>query len=480
MKDECGARRLINKRGKISGMKILFIMYDNQSVRNHMPLGACYVAAYLKKNGYKEIFYYNQDVYHYPEEHLTQHLCENHFDIAAIGFAAGYYQYRKVKKICRAIDKAGNRPFVVLGGHGPTPEPGFFIKEMNADAVVMGEGEVPFLNLVKALERGATLQGVKGVAYKEGNKARVNNREEPVRDLDSIPFPYFEPLPMEYYLRHDFYGKSPVDRIVYVASSRGCNYRCNFCLRLEEGIRFRSAGNVVEEVKKYKKDYNANFIFFVDELFMFSKKRVFELTEAFIKAKLNIKYFCTGRVNIATPQILKMMKRSGCVYIDYGIEQFDNAALSAMDKKQTEDDILNAVRWTQASGIAVAFNIIFGNLGDTRRSLKKSLRLLKEYNDYGQLRTIRPVTPYPGSPLYYYALKKGLLKGPEDFYKKHKNLELLTVNFTDIPEKEFYSLLMAANKEIVSDYFRDMRNRAVGDFEKVYRGQNLSFRGVRH
>ena len=461
-------------------MKILFIMYDNESSKNHMPLGPCYVAAYAKKNGYGCITYYNQDVFHYPEEHLTQFLNDNHFDIAAIGFAAGYFQFRKIKKICQAINNAQDRPFIVLGGHGPTPEPAFFIKTMGADAAVMGEGEVPFLNLIKALDTGTPLKNVKGVAYRQGNEIIINQHEELIKDLDTIPFPYYEILPIEYYVKTEIFGKSPIERIIYMTTSRGCNYHCNFCLRIEKGIRFRSPENVVEEIKKYKRDYNVSYFFFVDELFMYSKKRVFELSEAFIKNNLNIKYFCTGRVNIATLEILNMMKKSGCVYIDYGIEQFDNRALAAMDKKQTEEDITRAIENTQNLGIGVCFNIIFGNIGDTRESLRKSLDLLKKYNDFGQLRVIRPVTPYPGSPLYYYAIKRGLLKGPEDFYEKHKNVELFTVNFTGIPDDEYYNLLMEANQEIVTDYYNHMKEKTIDSFKMVYFEKDFDFRGARH
>src|SRR5271157_5076406 len=108
-------------------MKILFINYDNGSARNMLPVGTSYVAGYLKKKSLHDISYYSQDVYHYDEAHLTHYLSKNKFDIVGIGFVAGYYQHEKIIKICRAIDQSENRPFVVLGGHGPTPVPEFYI-----------------------------------------------------------------------------------------------------------------------------------------------------------------------------------------------------------------------------------------------------------------------------------------------------------------------------------------------------------------
>lgn len=461
-------------------MKILFIMYDNQSARNHMPVGPCYVAAYVKKHGYDDIAFYNQDVYHYSEEHLTKYLSDNKFDIAAIGFVAGYYQFKKIKDICSAINKAENRPFIVLGGHGPSPEPGFFIEATGSDAIVMGEGEVPFLNLVKALENKSSLKNVKGIAYKDNDRIVINEREQPIKDLDSIPFPYYELLPIEYYVNAKLFGMRPTERMIYMVSTRGCNYFCNFCLRMEKGIRFRSPGNVVEEIQKYKTDYGISYIHFIDELFMFSEKRVFEMTEAFLKADLGIKYFCTGRLNTVTQKMLTMLKRSGCVYVDYGIEQFDNDALTAMDKRLLEEEIVRGIELTQKENFPIIFDIIFGNIGDTRQSLRKTLDFMKKYNDYGQLRTIRPVTPYPGSPLYYHAIEKGLLKGPADFYEKHKNLELPTVNFTNIPDDEYLQLLFDANKELAADYYEHMKSTTIDDFRKVYFEKNYDFRGVRH
>jgi radical SAM superfamily enzyme YgiQ (UPF0313 family) len=236
----------------------------------------------------------------------------------------------------------------------------------------------------------------------------------------------------------------------------------------------------VEEIQKYKKDYKITYVVFFDELFMFNEKRVLELTEAFIKTRLNIKYFCTGRLNIVNNKILDMLKKSGCVYIDYGIEQFDNNALAKMNKRLTEDEIIRGIELTKAKGFPIIFDIIFGNLGDTKQSLRKTLDFFKRYNDYGQFRTIRPVTPYPGTKLYYDAIQKGLLKGPDDFYEKHTNLELPTVNMTDIPDDEFITLLFEANKEIITDYYEHFRVEAIDAFRKVYFEKETCFRGVRH
>lgn len=442
-------------------MKILFIFYDNERKDNILPLGIVYLASNIKKH-FPEytVEYYCQDVFHYTEDHLVDYLKNNHFDVVAMGFCAGYYQHSKIKKICNAIYKVPNRPIIVIGGHGPSGCPEYFKNYTGADVVIVGEGEnqiIDFLNSNKL-----------GIYY-----------NDPINDLDTIPFPYLEGLPMEHYI-HSSYLTSYKDRGIGMVSGRGCNFHCNFCYRLENGIRFRSSENIVEEIKRYKRDYEINFIWFWDELWMASKKRAFDLAECFIKNNLNVKFFCTGRLNIVTKEILTIMKKAGCVAIDYGIEQFDNKALKAMNKQQTEEQIENGIKITLQKNIQPLFNIIWGNIGDTKESLRKSLDFLKKYNDYGQLRVIRPVTPYPGSPLFKYCLDNNLLKGPEDFYKKHKNLELMTVNLTDISDSEFYKLLFSANKEIITDYHNHFTNQSIEQFKKVYYEKDYSFRGCRH
>ena len=132
-------------------MEILFIAYDNESHISYFPIGIGYLASVLRAKGHT-VTIYNQDVYHYPEDHLVNFLERNHFDLVGIGVVGGYYQYRKLLKISQAIKRVRRRPFFVIGGHGPSAEPEFFLRRTQADAVVVGEGEIILANLVDAIE----------------------------------------------------------------------------------------------------------------------------------------------------------------------------------------------------------------------------------------------------------------------------------------------------------------------------------------
>lgn len=461
-------------------MKILLVVYDNDSFISWFPQGLAYIASVCKNAGH-EVKIYNQDVYHWPEKHLTETLNKERFDIVGLSACGGYYQYRKVLKISEAINKSKNRPFFILGGHLAAPEPEYFLKKTECDLIVIGEGENTIIEIIDALENKKSLLEVDGIAYKSQGGVVQTPKRELIQDIDTIPFPAWDLFPMDHYTLLRLPNIKNSERCMPVLSGRGCTFKCNFCYRMDEGFRARSAGSIIEEIEILKKDYAVSYIAFSDELLMSSVQRTVELCESFIKAKLNIKWDCNGRLNYAKPDVLRLMKEAGCVFINYGIESMDEKALKAMNKSLTTKQIISGIENTLAMGISPGYNIIFGNIGENKESLRLGVEFLIKYDDHSQLRTIRPVTPYPGCPLYYYAIEKGLLKDCEDFYEnKHTNSDLLSVNFTDMTDEEFHISLYEANKKLLDNYYNHIHNKNLEIIRKLYYEQDSSFRGFRH
>lgn len=460
-------------------MRILLVVYDNDSYIHWFPQGSAYIAAILLREGY-EIEIYNQDIHHYPESHLLHYLDTKKFDVIGLSFIAGYYQYKKALKISEAINKSQNRPFYIIGGHGPTPEPRYFLEKTGADAVVLGEGERTIVELLNALKNKETFRQIKGIAFKYGDKVIINDRRPLIKDIDSIPFPAYELFPIEYYrlLRVPHCSKS--DFVMPMLSGRGCTFKCNFCYRMDKGFRPRSSEHIMEEIKFLKTNYGITYIAFSDELLMSSCDRIMELCNDFIKYKIDIKWDCNGRLNYARKDVLEMMKKAGCVFINYGIEAMDDQILKNMNKALTTRQIIEGIEVTLEVGISPGFNIIFGNIGENRETLKKGVEFLLKYDDGAQMRTIRPVTPYPGCDLYYYAIKKGLLRDCDDFYEdKHINSDLLAVNFTDMTNDEFHQSLYEANSVLIENYFKKQLISYNKQMKDLYINLNSNFRGFR-
>lgn len=460
-------------------MKILLVIYDNDSYVSVFPLGTAYIAAACRNAGH-QVRIYNQDVYHWPESHLLDLLDREHFDVLGLGIIGGYYQYRKLLKIFEAINKSKKKPFCILGGHGPSPEPEFFLKKTQADAVVIGEGEETIIELLDALENKKDLSHIEGIAFMDKGICIQTPRRPLIAEVDNITFPAHNLFPMDHYTLLRDPNMSNSDRYMAVITGRGCLFKCNFCYRMDPGFRPRSSGSIIEEIRMLQSDYGITYVEFVDELFMSSIPRTIELCESFIKAKLCFKWFCNGRLNFAQPNVLKLMKAAGCEFINYGIESLDEKALVAMNKALTVKQIVMGIENTLKSGISPGFNIIFGNIGETAESLKMGVDFLLKYDDHAQLRTIRPVTPYPGCPLYYYAIEKGLLKDCKDFYEnKHVNSDLLSVNFTDLSDEEVHKLIYEANKILIENYYSSQLKKTIDSVGKLYLERDLSFRGFR-
>lgn len=460
-------------------MKTLLIVYDNDSYIHFFPIGLAYIASALR-NEEHDVTIYNQDVYHYPESHLTNYLDHNEFDVVAVGIVAGYYQYQKLLKISDAINISNNRPFYIIGGHGPSPEPEYFLRKTGANAAIIGEGEISIVNLLRAIENNLKLSSVNGIAYLDNNKLIVTEPQELIKDIDTIPFPAWDLFPIDYYSLIREPKSINSDRCFPVLSGRGCTFQCNFCYRMDKGFRPRSAENIIKEIDILKKRYNITYIDFADELFMSSSKRTKELCNAFIDTNLNIKWGCEGRLNYATPDVLRLMKKAGCVFINYGIECMDDVVLKNMNKNLATKQIIKGIDATLSEDISPGLNIIFGNIGENEETLKKDVDFLLKYADHSQLRTIRPVTPYPGSPLYYHAIEKGLLKNVADFYEnKHVNSDLLSVNFTGLSDDKFHMLLFEANKKLLENYYNYQFEQQINTSKKLYFEKDVTFRGFR-
>lgn len=109
------------------------------------------------------------------------------------------------------------------------------------------------------------------------------------------------------------------------------------------------------------------------------------------------------------------------------------------------------------------------------------MKFLLKYDDHAQLRTIRPVTPYPGTDLYNYAIEQGLIRDIEDFYeRKHVNSDLLTCNFTELTDDEYYDALYWANNVLLENYLESTREANKTCLDKLYLEKDASFRGFRY
>jgi len=440
---------------------VLLISYDNGSHIPFFPQHLFYLYGALKKAGHTVGIYF-QDIHHGSEEALTHVVDGNPWDIVGLGFVAGYWQYAKAKQIAEAVGKAKRRDRFnfVLGGHGPAAEPEYFLNKLGADTVVVGDGENAICDIAANNKRGI-IHGVPSA-------------------WDGAPLDAYEDFPLNVYRLIRWPTSNRTDFCFPILSSRGCKWSCSFCYRMREGFHERAVEAIIEEIKWLHDRAQITHFQFSDELLMSSERRVEEICEAILGLNFGIKWDCNGRLNYATSKILELMKKSGCEYVNYGIESLDQKLLNQMGKGLTLNQIESGVEATLRSGLSPGLNLIWGFPGDTVENLQRAVQFLIKYDPCDELRTIRPVTPYPGCRLYEEAIEKGLLEGPEDFYeRKHKNSDLFTVNFMDIPTDQAHLMLYEANSMLIRNYIQKRALRMNDQAEGLYIKGDASFRGWR-
>jgi len=464
-------------------LKVLFVVYDNGSYDHVFPMGLGALSGVLKRDGH-EITLWNQDMHHWPDDQLRIYLDENKFDVVVLSLIAGYYQYQKMKNLSKAINNSKNRPFYIMGGYGPTPEPEFFLKKTGCDVVCMGEGEVTISKLMDAVENKTSLKNVPGIAWIKNGKFQTTPRAPLIHDINSLPPIPYEIFPMHYYRMLRMPKVTATDFVFPLMSARGCSFKCTFCYRMDPGYRMRTPEPLLDEIEMLHKDYGVTFITFQDDLLMSSVEHTEAVCLEFLKRNLPVRWNCSGRLNYCSKELLQLMKDAGCTFISYGIESMDQKVLNNMKKGLRPEMIVQGIEDTLKVGISPGLNFIFGNKGDNKETIKKAVDFILQYDDFAQKRTIRPVTPYPGSPLYYDAIKMGLLdkdNPAEDFYeRKHLNSDLIACNFTELSDKEFYECLRWANSTLMKNYYDRQKTSTLAQIDHLYDTKDASFRGFRH
>ncbi|MCI4436008.1 MAG: cobalamin-dependent protein [Ignisphaera sp.] len=381
---------------------------------NAPPLGLAYIAGVLEKAGYS-VRIVDSPTLKLDQERFIDIVKEFKPDI--IGFSLLTPLAPKGYEIAHKLKELFPETILVAGGQHPT----FMYSEALShgfDIVVRFEGEYTMLELVKTIERYGyssteALKSVKGIAFRdrEGNIVVTDNRE-PIHNLDELPFPARHLLPMD---KYTVFGKSVP--VAHIMASRGCPYGCIFCSTSYfwgRRIRIRSVANVADEIEHVVNKYKAKYIVFTDDELTWSKKWVSDLIDELKKRGLDIQFTCGARVDhLQDFDFLKKLVDGGCIGLFVGVESASQNTLNLIGKKitveQAEKFFENVKKLEQQykESIDVVGSFVIGFPWETVDDMKKTIDFAVKLDPtYAQF-TI--ATPYPGTPLYDYAVKHNLI-----------------------------------------------------------------------
>ena len=399
-------------------MKIVLIFPPNiyQTKQSMPPLGIAWLAAVLRENGFKDVVLIDSMANRYSNEDIISLLKKQRPDLIGISFGtqirfSAFDLARLAKKNFPGIP-------IVVGGPHPTLTSQDTLENIpEIDIVVRGEGEISFLNLVKTIESGGSLAEVKGISFRDKNGKVIHNPPElSIQDLDGLPLPARDLLPMEKYEQTTFLSKK---RATSILSSRGCPYYCVFCSVSEQWghrIRHRSPQNVVDEIEHLLKNHPfLEGIRFFDDVFTMDKNRVIEICHEILKRKLNFVWECEARANTIDGELVREMRRAGCEFIDLGIESGSDRILKNIKKSITVEQAITAAKIIKKAGIGLKAFFMHGLPGETYEDIKKTVFLSRYlYYNLGAEGTTQGISViYPGTELERMAKESGTL--PKDF-----------------------------------------------------------------
>jgi anaerobic magnesium-protoporphyrin IX monomethyl ester cyclase len=328
-----------------------------------------------------------------------------------------------------------------MGGVHPTLFHESLVKDGVCDLVVRGEGEDTVLEIVQ----GKPLREVASLTWRDDKDTVVVNPDrDTFVDLEALPFPLYDKLPMTQY--HSALGAARRSPSIGIITSRGCPGKCTFCYSGMYGskIRMMSAQKVVEQMLLLKNKYGIREISFYDDTFTVNKKRVRDICNLLQEKKASLSWSCFARVDTVDLELLKLMRKSGCHQISYGFESVDEEILKAVNKKVNAKSIDETVALTREAGIDVRGAFMLGNSGETEASMRRTI-------DYAKRAKIRfamfnITTPFPGTELYRWAKENNYIShyNWSEYDLAHTVLELPTVSSKAVSEhyklayNEFY------------------------------------------
>lgn len=399
-------------------MRVVFLQpFDRtQPYQESMPpLGLGYLSSYAKqKCWFLETFFCRT-----AEEAMSKKP-------DMVGISSATENFLDAVKLALEI-KALSDVKIILGGIHITSLPHTLPKCF--DIGVVGEGEETFTELVKAHNENVPtfdeLSAIKGICFHKDGKVIVNEPRGFFPTLDDIPYPDRSILGEKWLI-------SP-HKQTHMITSRGCPYKCLFCASSLHWGRFRtfSAKYVVEEIEYLLKKYNSEEIYFFDDLFVGHIPRFKEICRLLREKKIyeNVKFRSYARVDLMSEELADLFAELNFRYIDFGFESNSEKILGYYNKTHaTPQANQRALDLLHARGISAGANFLIGAPVDTLEDMKMSLDFCVKNKDRLDRLSVGPVLPLPGTPLWFDALKDGIVSEDMDWSRFHLDLDNLDID----------------------------------------------------
>ncbi len=415
--------RLLIVNTPINIMDVLGKFSSTYDTLKMIPTGLAGLAAYVRQKGVT-VRILDQYAESLPMEQIFALIEE--FNPGLIGMGATTPNYDTCIIFARAIKARFPNILLVFGGYHPSILYAETLQEECVDFVIRDEGEEALLQLCNFLDgHGSPLESIFGLSFKTTDNKQVHNPCSTILDVDALPFPAYDLLPMHLYSSPSYtLFRKPVYQMI---ASRGCPYHCSFCINAELNVsakyRRRSTSKVVDEMELLVNQYGARQIQFWDPIFPLGRKHAEAFCQEVMQRGLHHKivWNSTTRPEFLTRDVVRQMVAAGCRGIGFGIESGVDALLESVNKKSDLEKIRQVCRICREEGLVVAAGFILGFPGETSEQTRQTIEYAKKLDiHYAQFSLM---VPYPGTPMYTELNKKGKIRhlGNEEYRFYNQN-----------------------------------------------------------
>ncbi len=344
------------------------------------------------------------------------------------------------------------KALIIVGGPHPNASPEIVLNTPGVDLLVLGEGEETMHRLVERIDAGEDYRDLPGLAYRDADGIRISPAADPIQDLDTLPFPAWDQVPLLEYCSWRVINPSVsrhYKRFTTLFTSRSCPYGCTYCHNIF-GTRYRprSAENIFMEMKTLEERYGIREFHIVDDNFNLDKNRVTALCDRIISEKPAYRLaFVSGlRGDILNEELIEKLHAAGTYQISFGIESASERIQKLVKRNGKIPTLIRNIDFARRIGIVTHGFFMFGFPTETREESLATAELALKANLVTA--AFHTVAPYPGTPLYE-ELKKNdpdrEIRLEEMFFKSS------TMNLSTMPTEELHRII----RELFRRFYRN-------------------------
>jgi anaerobic magnesium-protoporphyrin IX monomethyl ester cyclase len=341
------------------------------------PLGLLYIASNIRENRSDKVVVLDAFCEGLSRQQLVERMVKERPDI--IGLNCSTHTFMEAIQSLHEAKSALPESKIVLGGYHATFASERILAEYGfVDYIIKGEAEHAMVQLLERLENGKSLEDVIGISYRQDGKI-INNPLSLVSELDALPFPDRKLVSSIEY-GYSFQGiPLTFGKFTTLSTSRGCPFRCTYCSCAAFSLRKwrpRSAENVVEELETVQEQGYKNCVI-VDDNFTHNPKRTEDICDLILERKIDMQFYCEGRVDGASYELMKKMKRAGINVIYFGAESVDDKVLDYYKKHINPEKTKLAISNAKRAGMLVVASFIIGAPVETREAIQRTFDFIR-------------------------------------------------------------------------------------------------------